>query len=148
MKGILMAILLGSLTGCAALDPLGSPKLQQRDPNATYTPDYPTRAGIICRELNGTATVRDVQGAGRGFRCMKVGSEDMQGCFKWGGAGAGFSYESPGCLEPPADPQLAEKVIEAVTGSLQGVREQIQDTDKGLTEGINEVLYELGAGAK
>lgn len=134
---LLTVVALGGLSvGCTALDPLGSPRLQKRDPEGTYSADYSTQAGIVCRELTGQAQVQGIQGTGRGIRCLKVGESDLQGCLEWGGAGAGFRYQSPGCLKPPTDSDLS--------GELETLKVQIEDVDRGLTNSINEVLHELG----
>lgn len=87
----------GLSVGCAALDPLGSPRLQKRDPEGVYSADYAIQAGVVCRELTGQAQVQGVQGTGRGIRCLQVGDSPLPGCLKWGGDGAGYSYQSEGC---------------------------------------------------
>lgn len=100
MKHFLLLVLV-ALTGCASVDPLGSPKLQARDPEMTYSPDFPVQSGIICREVTGQADIQGgVKGTVRGVRCQKIGEKDLEGCLKWGGEGAGFSYRSPGCDKP------------------------------------------------
>jgi len=140
MRGsvLLIVMAIGGLSvGCAALDPLGSPQLQPRDPEAGYSGDFPVQSGIICRDLTGQATVRDISGTAQGIRCLQVGDGPLPGCLKWGGDGAGYSYQSEGCLKPPVNPDL--------TGEMETLKSQIEDVDRGLTSGINEVLHELGA---
>lgn len=96
MRAIILTVLV-LLGGCAAIDPLGSPQLQEREEGTVYSGDYPTEAGVICRELVGQASVRDINGTARGVRCLKVGNEPFPGCLQWEFPGGG--YQSEGCLD-------------------------------------------------
>lgn len=83
------------ISGCANLDPLGSPA---KDPE-TGEPDYPTRGGVICRELHGSVNAEAyAQAQGAGFRCLDVGEQAPEGCIQYDDGR--FSYTSPGCVEP------------------------------------------------
>ena len=82
-------------TGCAHLDPLGSPSQQARLEDVEYSADYPTRSGVICRELAGSTSIYGVDGAARGARCLEVGPDPFTGCMKWEFPGG--RYLSAGC---------------------------------------------------
>lgn len=92
LLGTFACALIVILTGCAGLDPLGSPAQHPE----TGERDYTTRGGVICRELTG-----NVQGAGfgdahgGGFRCLDVGENAPEGCIQYNDGR--FSYTSPGC---------------------------------------------------
>ena len=81
------------LSGCASLDPLGSPAAKLIEPKGE--PDYPTRGGVICREIAGTADVVEITGSVAGFRCLDVGEQSVEGCVQYNDGR--FSYQSPGC---------------------------------------------------
>lgn len=93
----LLPLVVGCETTGATLDPLGSPKKQPREPEVSYDSDYKVQTGVICRELSGQLNIRDSQGTARGIRCLQVGEGELSGCLKWGGEGAGYSYQSAGC---------------------------------------------------
>ncbi len=131
----LLPLVLVALTGCASLDPLGSPKLQARDPEVTYTPDFPVQSGVICREVTGQANVRgEVNGTVRGVRCQKIGTKDLEGCLKWGGEGAGFSYESPGCNKPD----------EGLLKQVEALQRALEDAQAAEALRLNRLEEEMG----
>lgn len=98
MKHLFILICITLLaTGCAAIDPLGSPKLQERDQDATLSSDFSVKAGVICRDLTGEASTQGVSGQAQGGRCQEVGDEELKGCFKYNSGR--LTYESPACTD-------------------------------------------------
>lgn len=92
-------ILAISISGCASVDPLGSPA---KDPE-TGQADYPTRGGVICRELVGTINAEQyAQAQGAGFRCLDIGESGIEGCVQYDDGR--FSYTSKGCENDNLDP--------------------------------------------
>lgn len=86
------ALVLSLQSGCAHLDPLGTPSKGKKG-----EADYDTRGGVICRELSGNITATTVDAYGQGFRCLDVGENPVEGCIKY--TDGRFNYTSPGCEE-------------------------------------------------
>lgn len=87
---ILGALAVSLSSGCAHLDPLGTPAKGEKG-----QADYDTRGGIICRELSGNVGTTGVEAYGQGFRCLDVGTKTVEGCIKY--TDGRFNYTSPGC---------------------------------------------------
>ena len=110
------------LTGCASLDPLGS---VVRDPE-TGERDLEPTAGVVCRELTGRVSAQPVDASGRGLRCLEIGNATLQGCLRWGGDGAGFSYESAGCFRPSVDKELLQEIAAEIVREVLPEPEELK----------------------
>lgn len=88
------ALALSLMSGCAHLDPLGTPAKGTKG-----EADYETRGGVICRELSGNVGTTGVEAYGQGFRCLDVGKQKVEGCIKY--TDGRFNYTSPGCTDGP-----------------------------------------------
>lgn len=92
LRMMISVSVLALVSGCASIDPLGSPA---KNPE-TGQADYPTRGGIICREImGGLEGVEYVNAQGQGFRCLDVGEQSIEGCVTYDDGR--FSYKSAGC---------------------------------------------------
>lgn len=78
------------LSGCAHLDPLGTPAKGEKG-----QADYDTRGGVICRELSGNVGTTGAEAYGHGFRCLDVGENPVEGCIKY--TDGRFNYMSSRC---------------------------------------------------
>lgn len=91
-----LLVIVGALimSGCAHLDPLGTPAKGEKG-----QADYDTRGGVICRELSGNVGTTGVEAYGQGFRCLDVGEKAVEGCIRY--TDGRFNYTSPGCSNGP-----------------------------------------------
>lgn len=91
-----LLVIVGALimSGCAHLDPLGTPAKGEKG-----QADYDTRGGVICRELSGNVGTTGVEAYGQGFRCLDVGEKSIEGCIRY--TDGRFNYTSPGCQVGP-----------------------------------------------
>lgn len=83
-----------AMSGCAHLDPLGTPAKGEKG-----QADYNTRGGVICREISGNVGTTGVEAYGQGFRCLDVGEKAVEGCIRY--TDGRFNYTSPGCQVGP-----------------------------------------------